>query len=100
MSDAPSPLVQLLRTIEVASAVRRGLLAGVGLAIALYLIRVLELVGPVAGTRSYPVLGAAGWYALLALVLAVSLAMLVTAVIVTVRLVRLFRDAAAQEPSS
>jgi hypothetical protein len=100
MSDAPSPLVQLLRTIEVASAVRRGLLAGVGLAIALYLIRVLELVGPVAGTRSYPILGAAGWYALLALVLAVSLAMLVTAVIVTVRLVRLFRDAAAQEPSS
>ena len=99
MSDAPSPLVQLLRTIEVASAVRRGVLAGAGLAVALYLIRVLELVGPVAGTRSYPVLGAAGWYAMLALVLAVSVAMLVTAAIVTVRLIRLFRRAADQGPS-
>jgi hypothetical protein len=99
MSDAPPPLVQLLRTIEVGSAVRRGLLAGGGLAIALYLIRVFELIGPVAGTRSYPIVGAAGWYAMLALVLAVSMAMLVTAVIITVRLVRLFRRAAGQEPS-
>jgi hypothetical protein len=100
MSDSPPPLVQLLRTIEVTSAVRRGVLVGAGLAVALYLIRVFELIGPVAGTRSYPVLGVSGWYAMLALVLAVSVAMLVTAVIVTIRLVRLFRHAADQEPSA
>ena len=100
MSDAPPPLVQLLRTIEVASAVRRGLLVGAGLAVTLYLIRVFELIGPVAGTRSYPVLGVSGWYAMLALVLAVSVAMLVTAAIVVVRLVRLFREAADQGPSA
>src|SRR5210317_59202 len=31
MSESPPPLVQLLRTIEVASAIRRGVLVGAGL---------------------------------------------------------------------
>jgi hypothetical protein len=76
--------------------VRRNALIGVGagllLAAGVYLVRVFELLGPTPGTRAYPVVGAAGWFLLLGFVLAVTTAMLVTALLTVVSAVRLARD--------
>jgi hypothetical protein len=61
--------------------VRRNALAGgvVGLvvAVAVYAVRVFELLGPFAGRQSFPVVGPEGWFLLLALVLATSTAAVV-----------------------
>lgn len=62
-----------------------GLLVGVGLAALVYLVRVFELLGPVGAGRSYPVIGVAGWFLVLAFVLATATALLVTTLLTAVR---------------
>ncbi|MFC4358253.1 hypothetical protein ACFO0N_09875 [Halobium salinum] len=68
-----------------------GVVVGVALAVVLYLVRVLELFGPFAGTREFPLLGPEGWFLLLAFVLATTTAMLVAALLTVVSLVSLVR---------
>jgi Mg/Co/Ni transporter MgtE len=69
--------------------------AGVGVVLAavLYFVRVLELFGPFAGTREFPVLGPEGWFLLLAFVLATTTAMIVAAVLTVLSAISLLRDA-------
>jgi hypothetical protein len=67
-------------------------LTGVALAAAVYLFRVLELLGPFAGTRQYPVVGPEGWFLLLAFVLASATALFVTAALTVASAYRLSRE--------
>jgi hypothetical protein len=53
---------------------------------------VLEVIGPFAGTRQYPVLGPEGWFLGLALVLASATALLVAGVLTVVSAYRLARE--------
>jgi hypothetical protein len=78
--EAP-PLSALAAALHVRRNVILGVVVGVGLGVGAYLVRVLELFGPVAGTRQYPVLGVGGWFLLLAFVLAVTSALLIAAVL-------------------
>ncbi len=71
--------------------------AGLLLAAAAYLFRVLELWGPVDGTREYPVLGPEGWFLLLAFVLAVAFGLLVTAALTVATAVSRARAATAAD---
>ena len=89
--DRP-PSGGLVRALHVPRNAKLGVLTGVGLAVAVYLFRVLELLGPFAGTRQYPVLGAEGWFALLAFVLASATALLVTALLTVASAYRLSRE--------
>jgi hypothetical protein len=82
----------LVRALDVPFNAAVGVAVGVLLAIAAYAVRVFELLGPVAGTRSYPGLGAEGYFLLLAFVLASSTALLVTVVLTAVSAVQLARD--------
>jgi hypothetical protein len=81
----------LVRALNVPRNAMLGVAAGVGLAVVVYLFRVLELLGPFAGTRQYPFLGAEGWFLLLAFVLASATALLVTAILTVVSAYRLAR---------
>lgn len=69
-----------------------GFAVGIAVAVAAYLFRVLELVGPFPGARRYPVVGPEGWFLVLAFVLAVSTALLVTALLTLVAGYRLTRE--------
>ncbi|MEZ3145015.1 hypothetical protein [Halobaculum sp. MBLA0143] len=66
-----------------------GVVVGLALAVVVYLVRVFELLGPVGGGRSYPVVGEAGWFAVLGFVLAVTTALLVTALLTALRVYQL-----------
>lgn len=74
--EAP-PVAALAAALHVRRNVVIGAVAGFALGAGAYLVRVFELFGPVAGTREYPVLGVAGWFLLLAFVLAVTSALLI-----------------------
>jgi hypothetical protein len=89
--DRP-PSGGLVQALQVPRNATLGVLAGVGLAVVVYLFRVLELLGPFAGTRQYPVIGAEGWFLLLAFVLASATALLVTALLTVVSAYRLSRE--------
>ncbi|MGQ4554570.1 DUF7536 family protein [Halobellus sp. GM3] len=91
--DRP-PQAGLVRALRVKRNVSVGAGVGVALAVGAYLARVLELFGPFAGTREYPVLGAEGWFLLLAFVLATSTALLVAAALTVREAVRLSREIA------
>ena len=67
----------LVEALHVRRNAAAGLLTGAVLAVGAYLFRVFELGGPFAGTRQFPVLGAEGWYLMLAFVLASSTGLLV-----------------------
>lgn len=82
----------LVQALNVPQNAKRGVAAGVVLAVGVYLFRVLELLGPFAGTRQYPILGAEGWFLLLAFVLASATALLVTALLTVVTAVKLARE--------
>jgi len=69
-----------------------GLLVGVGVAALAYVVRVFELLGPVATGREYPILGEEGWFLMLAVVFAVSTALLVVLVLTGVRMVQLVKQ--------
>ena len=85
---AGSGLVRALR-VRRNGAVGAGV--GVALAVGAYAARVFELLGPFAGTRTFPGLGPAGWFLILAFVLATSTALLVTSLLTVVEAVRLAR---------
>ncbi|MFB6252604.1 MAG: hypothetical protein ABEI27_13135 [Halobellus sp.] len=84
-----SGLVQALRVPRNAAI---GVVVGIALAAVAYLARVLELLGPFAGTREYPVLGPEGWFLILAFVLATSTALLVASILTVVEAVRRTRE--------
>ncbi len=79
----------LVAALDVRRNAVAGLASGVGLAVVVYLVRVFELLGPTGGGRSYPVVGPAGWFAVLGFVLAVATALLVTTLLTALRAYRL-----------
>lgn len=95
--DAPPdeevpPRVAFMRALRVPRNAKVGAVVGLLLAVAAYVVRVAELLGPFRGTQRYPVIGVEGWFLVLAFVLATSTALLVAALLTTVRAVRLARD--------
>ena len=82
----------LVQALNVPRNAMVGVATGLGLAVVVYLFRVLELLGPFAGTRQYPILGPEGWFLLLAFVLASATALFVTALLTVVSAYRLARD--------
>lgn len=78
--DRP-PLVALLESLNIGQNAKRGAVGGLSLAVIAYLFRFLELWGPLADGRQYPVVGPEGWFLLLAFVLAATSAMLITVVL-------------------
>ncbi len=84
--DTPEkpPMLALLERCGLWRNAKVGLAVGVAVAVAAYLVRALELFGPLAGARQYPIVGPDAWFLLLAFVLAVTFGMLVTAAL-TVR---------------
>jgi uncharacterized membrane protein len=93
-------LAALAERLRVRRNAAVGLAVGVALAAAVYAVRVFELLGPFRGTQSFPVVGAAGWFLLLAVVLAVSTAAVVAAVLTLVTAYRVVRATAAEEPEA
>jgi hypothetical protein len=89
--DRP-PAAGLVAALRVPRNAAAGAVAGVCLAVGAYLFRVLELVGPSAATREYPVLGPEGWFLVLAFVLASATALLVTALLTVVTAYGLLRE--------
>lgn len=91
--DVPErpPSGGLVQALNVPRNATVGVAVGVLLAATVYLVRVFELVGPVLGTREYPVLGPEGWFLFLAFVLATTSAMLVTALLTLVSAYQLAR---------
>ena len=83
-----SGLVQALRVPRNGAV---GVGVGVALAIAAYAARVFELLGPFAGTRTYPGVGPEAWFMILAFVLATSTALLVASLLTVVEAIRLAR---------
>ena len=81
----------LLRALGVARTAKIGVAAGLLLAALVYAVRLFEVLGPVGGTRQYPVLGPEWWFLLLAFVLAATTAMLVTAALTVASIYRLAR---------
>ncbi|MFB6304469.1 MAG: hypothetical protein ABEH47_04835 [Haloferacaceae archaeon] len=96
--DRP-PAAGLVRALNLRRNAAVGAAVGVGLALLMYLVRVLELLGPVRGTRAFPVLGVGGWYLLLAVVLASATAALVTTALTLVSAYRLARETGAEAPN-
>lgn len=104
MSSRPSPLVVsddiperppsggLVQALNVPRNAKIGVAVGLLLAVSVYLVRVFELLGPVLGTREYPILGPQGWFVFLAFVLATTSAMLVTALLTLVSAYRLAQE--------
>jgi hypothetical protein len=86
--DRP-PAAGLVAALDVRRNAAAGAVVGVCLAVGAYLFRVREVAGPFAGTREYPVLGAEGWFLVLAFVLASATALLVTALLTAVSAYRL-----------
>ena len=93
--DVPErpPAGGLVEALDVKRNAAVGAAVGVALAVAAYLVRVLELLGPFAGTRQFPVLGVGGWFLLLAFVLASATALLVATLLTLVSVYRLAREA-------
>jgi hypothetical protein len=75
-TDKP-PMLVLLESLAFYRNVRVGLAVGASLAVLLYLVRALELLGPLVEVREYPVVGPDVWFALLAFVFAATSALLV-----------------------
>lgn len=88
--EAP-PMAALAAALHVRRNVILGTALGLALGLGAYLVRVLELLGPVAGTRTYPLFGASAWFLLLSFVLAVTSALLITAVLTLLSAVWLIR---------
>jgi len=91
-TPARPPSAGLIDALEVRRNALVGAVAGVALAVLVYLVRVFELIGPVAGTQQYPVVGPEGWFLVLGFVLASATALLVTTVLTLVTAYRLTRE--------
>ncbi len=90
--DRP-PIAGLIETLSVKRNAAVGAVVGVALAVAVYAVRALELLGPAGGTREYPVLGPDGYFLLLAFVLASATTLFVASVLTVVSAVRTLRAA-------
>ena len=88
--DRP-PIAGLIETLSVKRNAAIGVTVGVALAVAVYAIRALELLGPAGGTREYPVLGPDGYFLLLAFVLASATTLFVASMLTVVSAVRAVR---------
>jgi hypothetical protein len=89
---ARPPSTGLVDALEVRRNALVGVVVGVALAVAVYLVRVFELVGPVGGTQRYPGIGPEGWFLILGFVLASATALLVAGILTLVTAYRLTRD--------
>jgi len=87
----------MIEALDVKRNAAVGLAVGVGVAALAYVVRILELLGPVATNREYPVLGEAGWFLMLAVVFAVSTALLVVLVLTGVRMAQLVNETRESE---
>ena len=90
--DRP-PIAGLMETLSVKRNAAIGAVVGAALAVAVYAVRALELLGPAGGTREYPVLGPDGYFLLLAFVLASATTLFVASVLTVVSAVRALRAA-------
>lgn len=88
--DRP-PIAGLLETLSVKRNAAVGAVVGVALAVAVYAVRALELLGPAGGTREYPVLGPDGYFLLLAFVLASATTLFVVSVLTVASAIRVLR---------
>ncbi|PSQ18137.1 hypothetical protein BRD00_05770 [Halobacteriales archaeon QS_8_69_26] len=86
-----------MRALRVPRNAKVGAAVGLALAVLAYVVRVAELLGPFRGTQRYPVIGAEGWFLVLAFVLATSTALLVAALLTAVRAARLAREVDLEE---
>ena len=90
-------MLVLLESLEFYRNVRIGVVVGASFAALLYLVRTLELLGPVVGAREFPVFGSAVWFLLLAFVLAATFALLVAAALTAFEAVRGVRTVGREE---
>ncbi len=90
------PITGLLETLSVKRNALVGVGVGVALAVTVYLVRALELLGPAAGTREYPILGPEGFFLLLAVVLASATALFVASMLTLVAAIRAIRQVSAE----
>lgn len=91
-------MLVLLESLAFYRNVRIGVVAGVALAVLLYLVRTLELFGPVIDVREYPLFGPDGWFLLLAFVLAATFALLVAIALTIAEAVRGARNVSTERP--
>ncbi len=91
------PMLVLLESLAFYRNVRVGLVAGAVLAVLLYAVRTLELLGPVIDTRDYPLFGPDAWFLLLAFVLAATFALLVAVGLTVAEAVRGAREISAED---
>jgi len=89
-------MLVLLESLAFYRNVKIGLVAGAVLAALLYLVRTLELLGPVVDTREYPIFGPDAWFLLLAFVLAATFALLVAIGLTIVEAIRGARGISAE----
>lgn len=89
-------MLVLLESLAFYRNARVGLVAGAALAVLLYAVRTLELLGPVIDAREYPLFGPDAWFLLLAFVLAATFALLVAVVLTVAEAVRSARDVTAE----
>jgi len=92
--QSPSGPENMIEALDVKRNAIVGLLIGGAVAGGAYIVRVFELLGPVATGREYPVFGEEGWFLMLAVVFAVSTALLVAVVLTGVRMVQLVKKTA------
>lgn len=85
------PSIAFAEALSVPRNAKVGVLVGVLVSLGAYLWRVLELGGPFAGTRTFPVLGVGGYYLALAFTLATATALLVTTILTIGSAIRLAR---------
>lgn len=88
----------LLESLSFYRNVRIGAAVGALLAVLLYLVRTLELLGPVIDARDYPLFGPDAWFLLLAFVLAATSALFVAVVLTIATAVRGAREDGLDRP--
>jgi len=91
-------MLVLLESLSFYRNVRVGAAIGALLAALLYLVRILELLGPVIDTRDYPLFGPDVWFLLLAFVLAATSSLSVAVVLTVAAAVRGARETGAERP--
>ena len=91
-------MLVLLESLSFYRNVRVGVAVGALLALSLYLVRTLELLGPVIDTRDYPLFGPDLWFLLLAFVLAATSALSVAVLLTIAAAVRSAREGGADRP--
>ncbi|QAU14373.1 hypothetical protein EKH57_09270 [Halorubrum sp. BOL3-1] len=91
-------MLVLLESLSFYRNVRVGAAVGALLAVLLYLVRTLELLGPLIDAREYPLFGPDVWFLLLAFVLAVTAALSVAIALTIAMAVRGARASDSERP--